>query len=454
MSRLSRRTFMQGAAATAVASSAGMTVAACEITQTNRNVLMLYIDDLRDWVGYMNTYPGVLTPNIDALMAQSISFDRAYCAVPTCPGSRASTAWGLSPLTTGVQTNTIADQYPLLNSDRKSLPEVFSDFGYTTYNRGKFFHNALPDRWDVTSPYLEINEMQVTGTPTFQETLFNFGTLASGEVHEDQLTADWFSTQLHQAQGPFFMGVGLFQPHVPWLLPQWAFDLYPLEGVMLPSATGCGPGDLDDVPAIGQDLAAQPRVFAKSQNDFINESGRAKEIVQAYLAAISHTDTMIGQVMNALADSGHDQDTVVALVSDHGYHLGEKLHWRKSTLWEQATRVPLLLRVPGAVPHVISHPVSTIDLAPTLLQAGGNQEYAGFEGSSLLTADSAYFDANPPVTHWQNNVSVRWQSWRYIRYHDGTEELYDQASDPYECTNLAGLTEHQAQKSQLAAFLP
>ena len=438
---LSRRSFLAGTAAATLTGTSAL-AAACA-PQTGRNVVMFFIDDLRDWVGYMGTHPGNVTPNIDALRAESFSFNRAYCAVPTCPGSRASTIWGKRPGNTHVISNNLGPRDTLLASNAETIPELFSSAGFTTYNTGKFFHNAVPDRWDVTLPYDEIQDFRDTTTPEFKQTFFDFGPLPSGEIHRDQRTATWFSSQIQSAPEKFFMGVGFYQPHVPWRIPQWALDLHPLNDVVVPQPNCVD--DLDDVPAPGRVLANRPIIFGQSNYDRILGTGRAAELVQAYQAAISHTDAMVGQVMNALASSPHADSTDVLLVSDHGYHLGEKLHWRKATLWEQATRVPLLVRSPHLpAGGSLDSPVSMIDVAPTLLDMAGIAAHAGHDGRSLLGADEAYADAHPVQTNWLFNRSIRWQKWRYIHYNDGSQELYDLETDPQECTNLIGSPGYEA----------
>ncbi len=436
---LSRRRFLGGTVAATAALGLGPVLSACTPSSA-RNVMMIYVDDLRDWVGYMGSHPGVKTPNIDALRAESFAFNRAFCAVPSCLGSRASTMWGLRPSTTGVDT-TIAEgdraYGPLVASAARTIPEVLSNRGWTTYNRGKVFHNALPDRWDVAAPYPEIQELLDTSNPTFWQTLFDYGVLPSGEVHTDQATVNWFIQQLQSPELPFFMAVGLYQPHVPWRVPQWAYDQHPIGGVVVPQPNCVD--DLADVPPTAVELAARPRLFGTTNEDLIEASGQRRALVQAYLASITHTDAMIGQLLNALADSPHGDDTSVLLVSDHGYHLGEKLHWRKSTLWEQATRTPLLVRSPGLAPGGVSgRPVSLIDVAPTVLDAAGASPHPGFEGQTLLGLTTAQADARPAVMQWQGNRSIRWRRWRYTTYVAGGEELYDLSADPSECTNLSG----------------
>jgi arylsulfatase A-like enzyme len=407
------------------------------------NILLLCVDDLNDWVGYLDAHPGVHTPNIDRLRAQSYSFNRAYCSVPVCIASRASAMWGLRPETTKVhETDDTAAYGELMKSPTLfPLPHFFSQAGYETISTGKVFHWAMGTKrlWDVFLPYKD-------SPVTFGDhgTLFDYGVLAPGEVHADQISADFAIEQLQSAHTkPWFMAIGLYQPHVPWRLPQWAFDLHPIDKVVLPEVRQ---DDLDDIPLAGVELARFPVVDFGSgevtQNELVMNSGLWPQHVQAYLAACSHTDAMVGQILDALDASPYADNTAVVLWSDHGFHLGEKLHWHKMALWEHANRIPLLIRAPGRVEAGGSFdlPVSLLDLAPTLTDLAGIAQPAQFEGASLLGITPEIAARRPAEMRWGDAVSTRIGKWRWTRYADGGEELYDLSVDPREYNNLLGRT--------------
>lgn len=404
---------------------------------------MLCIDDLNDWVGYLGGHPGAYTPNIDRLRAQSYAFNRAYCSVPVCIASRASVLWGLSPESTRVHESSDTAAYSNLLQSRelRPLPQVFSEAGYETLSTGKVFHWGMGTRrfWDVFQAYKEAGA-------GFGDhgTLFDYGLLEPGEIHTDQVSANFARAQLNTTRTqPWFMAIGLYQPHVPWRLPQWAFDLHPIENVVLPEVRA---DDLEDIPPSGVVLANEPVVDVNgrqiTQNKLVLNSGLWPQHVQAYLAACSHTDAMVGQILDALDASAYADDTAVVLWSDNGYHLGEKLHWRKMTLWERANRVPLLIRAPGVVEPGGSFdlPVSLMDLAPTLTDLAGIQQPAQFEGASLLGITPEIAATRPAEMRWGDAVSTRIGKWRWTRYPDGGEELYDLAADPREYNNLLGKT--------------
>lgn len=407
------------------------------------NILLLCIDDLRDWVGYKAAHPGVYTPNIDRLRAQSISYDRAYCTVPVCIGSRGSTLWGITPETAKLDGLDDDKHYSALTTAKNlhPLPYWFSQAGYKTISTGKVFHYQMGSRrfWDVFAPYANI---PITWGE--HNTLFDFGLQEQGHVHTDQVSANFTKDQLAKTHDkPWFMSIGLFQPHVPWRLPKWAFDLHPLDKVALPEVR---PEDLDDMPPLAVELAHNPAGMIDgkfiTQNAMVMQSGLWREHVQAYLAACSHTDAMIGQILEALDASAYANSTAVVLWSDHGYHLGEKLHWRKMALWEHATRVPLLVRAPWRVTAGDSFeaPVSLLDLAPTLTDLAGIETPQQFEGASLLGITPEQAAQRPAHMRWGTAVSTRKGKWRWTRYEDGGQELYNLEEDPREYDNLLGKT--------------
>ncbi len=457
-----RRKFLTGAAAAAAAAAIGCSDSDRESVAKNPaasslrsdlqpsappalgerpNILFLCIDDLNDWVGYLATHPGVHTPNIDRLRAQSYSYNRAYCSVPVCIASRSSVLWGLTPESTQVDDASDNSAYRQLmqSSDRHPLPYWFSQAGYETISTGKVFHyqKGTPRYWDVFQRYKD-----TAGSWGDHGTFFDYGLLEPGEVHTDQISAKFAVNQLNTSRSrPWFMAIGLYQPHVPWRLPQWAFDLHPIDKIVLPEVRA---DDLDDIPPEGVTLAREPMLKADgivyTQNGLVINSGLWPQHVQAYLAACSHTDAMVGQILDALDASEYANNTAVILWSDNGYHLGEKLHWRKMALWEHATRVPLLIRAPGLVESGggFDLPVSLLDLAPTLTDIAGITLPAQFEGRSLLGMTPQIANERPAHMRWGDAVSTRVGKWRWTRYPEGGEELYDLSVDPREFNNLVG----------------
>jgi arylsulfatase A-like enzyme len=228
--------------------------------------------------------------------------------------------------------------------------------------------------------------------------------------------------------------------------------MYPLDGLIVPTVKE---DDLADLPPVARQWALNEY----SRHDLLVSTGTWKKAVQAYLACISFSDAMIGRILNALDKSPHRDNTIVVLWSDHGYHLGEKWHWHKQALWHRATHVPLMFFAPGVtVPGSLCHrPVSLIDIYPTLLDLAGLPVRAGLDGASLkplLEHPDRDWDTPALITFLRGNHAVRSERWSYIRYHEGSEELYDRRQDPNEWVNLAKDPALSGIKRELARWLP
>ena len=423
------------------------------------NVLFIAIDDLNDWIGCLGGHPDVKTPNMDRLAKRGVNFANAFCTAPACNPSRASLMTGIRPSTSGVYVNP-QPWRPVL-PDAVTLQESFKAAGYTVLGRGKIYHHGKGERyftqkgWDKYVPKggdPVPPKRPVNGIPRTAH--FDWGPVGvPNAAMDDTKVADWCIERLKQKHDkPLFLACGLFRPHLPWYVPQKWFDLYPVDKVTLPNVKD---DDLDDVPAIGKQMA-RPQGDHKK----VLEHKQWRKAVQGYLASISFTDWNVGRVLDALDKSAYKDNTLVVLWGDHGWHLGEKLHWRKFALWEEATHAPLLFVVPGLTKPdgVCQRTVSFIDIYPTLTdRCGRPQPTQTLEGVSLrplLEDPKAPWDRPALTSHGRLNHSVRSEKWRYIRYRDGTEELYDREKDPLEWTNLAPRPELAAVKTKLAACLP
>jgi arylsulfatase A-like enzyme len=276
----------------------------------------------------------------------------------------------------------------------------------------------------------------------------------------DHRNVTWVIEQLAaQRDRPFFLAAGLTKPHLPWNVPRKYYDRFPLESIELPPNR---PDDLADVPPEGLRMSRIPKHPDRpdqSDHEKILSDGRWKETIQGYLAAIAFMDGQVGRLIDALDASPHRDDTIVVLWGDNGFHLGEKLHWRKQTLWEEATRVPFLWVAPGVTKAdaVCDRSVDLMTIYPTLMDLAGLPTPAHVEGKSLrplLENPKAKWDEPALTTYGFKNHALRTENWRYIRYFDGTEELYDELKDPNEWTNLAARPESAKMKAQIAAFLP
>ena len=433
------------------------------------NVLFIGVDDLRDWVGHLSGHPNAKTPNIDRLAKRGVSFTRAYCSAPLCNPSRISLLTGVAPSKSGVYGN--GEKLRQKLPDAVTLMQHFRASGYSVRGAGKIFHGTSAydmDSWDIFFKSSGSKKHRIKRDSSLPKSAWvPWGALAcSDDEMLDGINAKWIITELKKPQEkPFFLAYGLTKPHLTWSVPQKYFDLHPLDGIKLPPTKK---GDLDDIPAFGKKLAREvydpsgERDFAvKPNGDHANviANNQWLKAVQAYLATISFADAQIGRVLDALDRSGHADNTIVVLWGDHGWHLGEKDHWRKHALWDVSTRTPLIFSAPRGVAEdkLCQRPVSLIDIYPTLIDLCGLPKRRGLDGQSLkslLENPERKWDRPVVITYGLNNHAVQTERWRYIRYRDGGQELYDHERDPNEWTNLASIPKYSPQKTKLAKWLP
>ena len=417
------------------------------------NVLFIAVDDLNDWVGCLGGHPQARTPHIDALAARGVNFTRAYCASPVCNPSRSALLTGLHSSSSGVYANGI-DRGRSRCRDVVPLNTHFHDQGYFVAGAGKIYHGDH-DRWGTWDDYAT---SPVGAPPPGAGENPGVGGIHFAPIDGDDDALEDFHTvayciaqMQHKHDKPLFLACGLHKPHMPWNVPRKYYDLFPLESIELPRVLAT---DLDDVPPAGVALAR-----AEGDHQRILESGRWKEAVRGYLAAGAFCDAMIGRLLAGLDASPIRDDTIVVFWGDHGWHLGEKQHWRKFALWEEATRAPLVFVVPGLTRprSTCARTVDFMGIYPTLCDLCGLATPAHVQGVSLrpLLADpDAPWDRPALTTHGHMNHAVRSEAWRYIRYANGDEELYDERADPLEWRNLAGDPGLAAVKADLARWLP
>lgn len=413
------------------------------------NVLFIAIDDLNHWVGHLGRNAQAKTPNIDRLAAQGTTFTRAYCAAPICNPSRAALMTGLRPGATGVYAN--GDDWRSVVPADKTLLAAFRGAGYYVAGAGKIYHGRFErdEQWDrVEHP----GGNPKSKTPQSAGPLSAFGPVDAPEsAWSDARIADFGIAELGQAHDkPFFLAVGFHKPHMPWTVPRKYFDLHPLDQIELPPYQD---NDLDDLPALGV------RIAAAKEHDAIVKADLWRAAIQAYLAAGSFCDAQVGRVLDALEKSPHRDNTIVVLWGDHGWSLGEKHHWRKFALWEETTRAPFVWVVPGVTKpgSRCERTVDFMSIYPTLCDLCGIDVPGHVQGATLrplLSDHNAQWTAPAITTFGQNNHAIRSAGWRYIRYADGGEELYDESNDPFEWTNLAGDDRYLSQKRELAKWLP
>ncbi|MBT7853232.1 MAG: sulfatase [Opitutae bacterium] len=442
------------------------------------NVLFISVDDMNDWASPLGGYPGkVHTPNMERLGKLGVTFLNAHTASPVCCPSRTAIMLGLRPSTTGIYNN--GQWWRPHLPDTVSIPMYFRQHGYKAIGAGKVFHHTAgfnpPDQWD------DFQRLVFKDDPWFRGNKLNYpwsmhkkkpsGYPFSGlkdtphegdwgaipgliEInYDDSRTVDYAVEVLKEKhKKPFFLACGIFRPHLPWYAPRKYFEMYPINKIELPETPE---DDLQDIPTQGRKLSASRR------SEFLNikKHGKWKEAIQAYLASISFADAQLGRLLETLDKSIHKNQTIIVFWSDHGWHLGEKNHWHKSTLWEEATRIPFIISVPGMTKggtHCY-HPVDTLSIYPTLIELCGLKAKKNLDGVSIapLLADPQMPWDTPAITEFKRGqCAVRSIRYRYIRYSDGTEELYDHSKDPNEWTNLASNSEHSETIKNLSRSIP
>ncbi|MFK8113347.1 MAG: sulfatase [Rubripirellula sp.] len=433
------------------------------------NIVMIAIDDLNDWVEPLGGHPQVKTPAMKRLAERGLTFTNAHCQAPLCNPSRTSLMTGRRPTTTGVYglspwIRTVPEFQNVV-----TMPQHFHQQGYRTLIGGKIYHGGNGRRKgakleaDVWGPNSSVGvkpkQKLIPPTPGGNHPLMDWGTFPHRDEDKgDWQVASWAVDQIETLSDdkPYFLSVGFFLPHVPCYATQKWFDMYPDESLMMPPIIE---GDRDDVPDFSWNIHWD---LPEPRTSWLDANKQTRPLVQSYLACISFVDSQVGRVLDAIDKSPSRDNTIVVLWSDHGYHLGEKAISGKNSLWRNSTRVPLIFAGPG-IPQGknCSEPVELLDIYPTLSEIVETPEAEGLEGLSLLPQikDPATSRERPAIcTHNAGNHSVCDQRWRYIRYADGSEELYDRIADEFEVTNLLYeanfKSSHRAVADRLAAWLP
>lgn len=451
--------------------------------QSKPNVIFLAMDDENDWIGAFGGNPQVHTPNLDKFCHENgMVFMNAHCTGPVCCPSRSALLSGFRPERTGCYGNGQNMLKSELIQQYATMPEYFSKNGYLTISSGKIFHkhqtsegqdqgqwafdiweqergdnkpqrDKLTSRTDGIIDGIKIENQKYTGT---NGTDFAWApTIAGKEETVDYRTAQWFAKQLQKDfEKPFFMAVGIAKPHLPWYVPQEFFDMYNLDSVKIPEYRL---DDLDDI------LTPSGKKKFSPTDDFLwvqQDEKLFKGAVRAYMASTSYVDYCVGIILDALKKSKYNGNTIVVIWGDHGWHLGEKLRFRKVTLWSESTRMPLIIRTPDMKQKsVCNRVVNLIDLFPTLIELCGLPKRDVLDGRSLaplLKNPEKEWPYPSITTQAAGSFTVNDENYRYTKYNDGTEELYDLKNDPMEWTNLIRLKDTKAleAKARLEKWMP
>ncbi len=436
------------------------------------NVLFIAFDDLNDWIRPLDPASPIRMPNLERLARRGVLFRRAYCAAPECNPSRTALLSGLRPTTTGVYAN--ADDWKAVMPNVIMLPHYFREHGYLSIGAGKIFHHVNRHFHDETSfdrylpfvtdrlPPEKLNHLtqafSANGDVEPLAPTFDWGTSPTPEAEMlDVRSADFVAEILARpSDRPIFAAIGFFRPHLPYFSPPRFMAEYPALTMQLPLIQA---GDLDDVPAGAHALMRRWTRMYRGIAQAPVPDAKHREAVAAYAAGASFADAQLGRVLDALDAGPHRDNTLIVLWSDHGYHLGEKDHWTKFVLWEKSNHVPLIIVAPGVAQAgaVADQPVSLVDLYPTLVELCGLPPRPDLDGLSLvplLRDPTATWSRPALMTEMRGNHAIRSDRWRYIRYANGDEELYDHEVDPNEWTNLASNPQFYAVMADLRHWLP
>lgn len=431
------------------------------------NILFLICDDLNCDLGAYG-HPQVQTPNIDRLASRGVLFENTHCQYPLCGPSRASFMTGMYPDQTLVRRNAIYIREHVPNV--LTIPQAFRLDGYFAVRIGKVFHYNVP-RHIGTSGHDDPYSWNYTINPrgrdkeeedkifslvpnTFGGTLSWLAADGKDEEQTDGIAATEAIKLLEKysrQERPFFMTVGLYRPHTPFVAPKKYFDMYPLDEIKVPN-----------VPESYLAQLPQPAISSiRRKKDQIDLDDKlARQAIQAYYASISFADAQLGRIMASLKSSNLEQNTVVVFTSDHGYHMGEHGHWQKTTLFENATRVPLVIAGPGITENgqVAKGLVEMVDIYPTMVELANQEIPKQVSGVSLspILKDVDLTVRSSALTQYNNGYSIRTNRYRYTEWGEKGDlgaELYDHESDPEELINLIDRLEVEDLQMEMAIQL-
>jgi arylsulfatase A-like enzyme len=443
------------------------------------NILFIAIDDLNDWVNPLEGNKQAITPNMDTFVENgAMVFKNAVTPAPICGPSRSAILSGFLPSTSGVYGNGHNMLYSDIVKENPTLPEYFSLNGYHTLSNGKIFHkhgtkNGFTDfgewafdefararRYNKDAADKKYVTSAKLGTingvvkPEYKEKKAKLSWGPTKETFEETVdygVANWAKNQLQRDfDKPFFMSVGFIKPHLPWFVPQEFFDLYDvdkIEDLLIKE------DDLKDI--VNAD--GKQKFKATAEYNWIKKHNLSKEATRAYLANVTFVDKCLGVVLDALEKSGYADNTIVVIWGDHGWHLGEKQRYLKNTLWSEAVKPPLFVKLPGNKKLIYSDsPVSLLDLYPTLINLANlpkKENLDGHDFSSLLENPTLKWN-NPGVTISTEGTSILTDKLHYIQYLSGEEELYDIIKDPNEWDNLITNSKYKEQVKELKKWVP
>ncbi|MCB0646270.1 MAG: sulfatase [Saprospiraceae bacterium] len=428
------------------------------------NVVMIVLDDMNDWTTLFDENNPIRVPNIKELASRGAFFTKAYASSPACNPSRASVMTGLRPHKTGVYGN--SSDWRSATPGHPTIQQLFKDNGYYTAGSGKIFHHHNDWAFHDNAAFNEFLMMNINEPypPKKLNGLDDYGSRNTDwGIWPPQIeqTADFKTMEYAKAflakdhESPFFLNLGIYKPHSPFFAPAPYFEEYPSSSLTMPILLE---KDETDLPAGAKEMLLDSDWFWTGMQASLHKKPQAwRDYVRAYQACASFADDMVGRIMKALEESKYASNTIIILWSDHGFHLGEKNHFEKFALWEKTTHVPFIVIAPGITSPgmIIDTPIDLTAIYPGIAELCGitTPEVDGKSFVQLLRNKSS--DIGPALqTYGKGNHALRTERWRYIRYNDGSEELYDHESDPNEWNNLANGLKYRPIMDSLQQFLP
>ena len=418
------------------------------------NVLLICVDDLNDWVSFLDGHPQSKTPHMKKLAEKGVNFSDAHCTSPGCSPSRNAFFFGVEPHNSGLYPFYDIVEIEPGNIDHYTpMPLLFRQNGYFTVGLNKVYHNPdneykQKEQWDIYKSMGDSNMNLLLDQGYVPEKAKNSKNPARSkakrliacpadnpkEDFRDYKIADYAANFLSKNhKKPFFLAVGFILPHTPLIAPKENFDRFS-DAIIEPPFKY---DDLQDIPIAGQSNA---QIYVEKP---MREHDAWEQMRRAYLSCVSFTDDNVGIVMDALNQSAYVDNTIVVLWSDHGFHLGEKRSFSKFSLWNEATRVPFIIYDPRnetGNQQICEEPVGLINVYKTLCDLTGLEAPDHVDGISLKpwVYQPKTPKKSPAMTTWgRGNYTLKTKKWRYTRYFDGTEELYNQSNDSNEWNNLA-----------------
>lgn len=427
------------------------------------NVLFILMDDMCDWANYLGGHNQVITPNLDRLANRGVGFSNAYAAVPFSNPSRASLLTGLPPTVTGIYQNTHEMQDSKAVDKCIILPEHFHNNGYYTLWSGKVFHNRpgekrLTQMWDDMShrdggygPWMKNMPRPEKGMDWRGFEAWTGPDTDFPDVVNSRYVID-FLNKKHEK--PFFVSMGIYRPHAPYTAPKRFYDKYDPAHIQRPAILE---GDLDDIPPYALEKFFPPVCSVREELPLWKKNGHWEKLIHAYLASVTFADEVVGNILDALEASPYADHTIVVLVGDNGFHQGQKERFGKMALWREACHVPFIISLPQRLQAKIDSPVSLLDIYPTLVSLCELPPVSGLEGNDLaplLANPTMEWDKPCLSNYFQGNFVVHYKNWNYIRYVDGSAELYNIAEDENEFYNIVDKPENQELIRKLTPYIP